>query len=468
MPKRQMKSSFKGIIAILVIFAFGIGIFIGGAITATVAYVKYPKEYLEFYNTVTKTYDGEIDEFKMKEAIFAGIAAGTGDPHTVYMTKSEAEQFQSSLNSSYVGIGIGIEKNQENNILVTFVSETGSARKKGILPGDVILKLNDEKTTEMTTDEFVQKVKAEKQVSLEYSRPTNNNAIGKADMAVEEIIQENIYSTVFENDQKKYGYIKIYEFGRDVAVDFQNQLTKLEAQNISGLIIDVRDNSGGYLQETENIMNLLVPNSKPAYITKIGNTIANQFTTSLTKEKYDIAVLQNQESASASEILSGALKEINGSQVIGTTSYGKGSVQSQLEIPTGGILKITSQHWYTPDDNLIDGKGIEPTIKLENQIGYGYQFPLTREYKVGLSSIEAQQINNNLAALGYNTKVDSEDFTTTTESAVRQFQKQSGLKETGIVDAKTMYELTILASKKGLNPNFDKSIETAIISFEKE
>ncbi|MGL4589804.1 MAG: S41 family peptidase [Mycoplasmatales bacterium] len=444
-----------------------LAVFLLGALTTFPIYYAFSDlKYIAFKNEIINNFDGEIDQAKFEEATFKGMVSGLGDPNSEYFTREELDAFSKRLATNYKGVGIQIGKNETNEIIITGVTIGSPAEKAGVLPGDIIKAVNDkELVPETTTQEVVEMVKAKDTAKIKLKNPINGKEMDK-NITLTDIANESIYGKMLDDNGKKVGLIKIFDFSENTAEEFAKELTKLEADGMEALIIDVRDNGGGYLATVQSIIDQIVPNTKPAVTTKSKGKVTDQYTSKLTEaKKYPIALLQNENSASASEILSGALLEINKSAIVGTKSYGKGSVQSQFNAPNGGTLKMTMAHWYTPDDNLIDKKGIEPTVKVDKSIRYGDQLPISKIYQEGDSDLVVQAINNDLYALGYTVTADSDKFDAQTTAAVKSFQESNGETATGKVDQKILMILANKAKYEGLNSKSDSYIKAALEQF---
>lgn len=421
-----------------------------------------------YRNTIVSQYDGVVDPDKMQAEIYRGITNGLDDPHSQYFSEEEFEQFSNQLNTGYLGVGFGIYQKETGEIIVSSVSEESPAQKAGIYPGDVINVVDEEEIDDETTDEIIELIKDDKATTLEIYRPSTNEKL-TFELTLVEIPNETIRSEIITRNGTNYGLIQIESFAEDTAIDFEDALTELEKQNIQGLIIDLRDNGGGYLEAVEAIMNLIVVNDKPAVTTKKEDKEIDSFTTELSEAKsYPITVVQNSNSASASEILAGALLENNDVEIVGQTSYGKGSVQTEIPVSGGGYAKITTAHWYTPDGNIIDGVGIEPTIPIsdEDTIIYGQQVPLDLMLVEDNISIASQQLNADLYMMGYETDPQSTQYTEQTTLSLHQYQSDNNMDQTDGVNSVLMEEIVQDTKELGAVSGNDLYIEEALKTFE--
>jgi len=389
-------------------------IFIGGVITSFIVMAFILSGYLVpimFYRDIDSKFDGNPDSQEMLEYTLSGIASGFGDPHTSYIPKEQVDQFNQALDTTYEGIGVMYTiDNTKGSAQITKVMPNSPASQQNIYPGDMIMKVNEIPVDVTNVEDLTTMIKANKTVKLELYRPSTDETIN-IEMELAEYVNDSVESEIFYENDQTIGYIKILSFSDTTEIEFAEHLAALEAQGIDKLIIDVRDNGGGELQAVEEICNLIVPNTKPYLIIKEGDDVVDSYTSMLeTPKDYEIIGIQNENTASASEILMGALKEVNGSTIIGTTSYGKGCVQRVYPVAsTGGAVKITVQHWFTPDGNSIDEVGIEPTIVVENTSEMIPVEPivLNNNLTIGSTGTQVRQVNYYLNLLGYDVDVES-------------------------------------------------------------
>ena len=284
------------------------------------------------------------------------------DKYTTYLNDSEYQNIIDELSGTYNGIGVSLKGRE-----IIEVTQSSPAEKAGILAGDKILKVNEHNISEMNaSDEEVgttirniirdEKVKV---VNLEIDRAglTLSFTISK-----ENLVDPSISSRVIEGTTTGYIYIK--NFSQNLSKQISKALGELESQNITSLIIDVRDNVGGYLASAEEVASLFLEEGKIIYsLESSANTVTYRDKTG-EKRNYKIAVLINGNSASASEVLAAALKESYGATLVGTKSYGKGKVQQVMSLSNGDSMKYTSAKWLTPTGNCIDGVGLVPDVSV--------------------------------------------------------------------------------------------------------
>ena len=308
-------------------------------------------------------YIGELDDEQMLEMAIKGYVAGVGDEYTVYYTPEEMEEEYSEAMGNYVGIGIYMVVNyEEGTITVVEPMEGSPAEKAGMQAGDLITKVNGQEITVENVSEMSNAIKGEEgtTVKLEIQR---ENETKEVEVERRRIEVSHINSEMLENN---IAYIQIADFDGGTAEEFRENYETLKAQGATSLIIDIRNNGGGVVDEAIDILEMICEKDSTLLIEtdKAGNE-------TITKAEKNpiidvpIVVLVNGNSASASEILAGALKDNNKATIIGTTTYGKGVIQSLMRLTDGSGLKVTTEEYCTPNRNKINEIGIEPDITVE-------------------------------------------------------------------------------------------------------
>ena len=308
-------------------------------------------------------YLNDIDEQKTIEGAIKGYVAGLGDPYTQYITKAEMNEYTVSLMGNYVGIGIYMGANTEKNTVEVIMPIKGSpAEESGILAGDTIISVDGIKYTAENMDEAAEAIKGKEGsvVKLEILR---NQEIKTFEITRRKVVTNPVESKKLENN---IGYIQITSFDEETAESFKIKFNELKNQGITSLIIDLRNNGGGLVEATLQIADYIVPKGKDLLV-----TVDKDQNEEIEKSEQDvlidmpIVVLVNGNSASASEILAGALKDLDEATIVGTTTYGKGVIQELLTFKDGSGLKVTTHEYYTPNRNKINGIGIEPDEVVE-------------------------------------------------------------------------------------------------------
>ena len=329
---------------------------------------------LETFKMMLKQkYIGEIDEEKMIDGAIKGYVEGLGDPYTTYLTKEEMQEFIEETNSEYVGIGVYLTNSKtDNTILVVGTMKAAPALEAGIQAGDVIEKVNDVAYTGDQLDDAIKILKGEEGTDVKVTVLRDGKEI---DLTVtrRKITVEHVDSQMLENN---IAYIQVDSFDSGVAEDFKKQITELKNGGAKGIIIDLRSNGGGIVDEATGIADLFLKENETILITK-GKDEKEETTVSKNKpiiQDIPLVVLVNEGTASASEILAGALKDkYPNTTIVGKTTYGKGVIQTLYNLTDGSGLKITTEEYFTPNHNKINKEGIKPDVEVnltKNANGY--------------------------------------------------------------------------------------------------
>ena len=316
-----------------------------------------------FKGFIDKSYLGEVNEDKIKESAIKGYIEGLGDKYSEYYTKEEMDEVKQSTSGSFEGIGIYFAQNtQTGEIIVLAPIEDSAADKKGLLPGDIIKKVDGEDVTNMETTLVSSKIKGKAGTDVKLEILRNDETI-EITVTREIVITNPIKSEI---KQGNIGYIRVTSFDENTSKDFKEKYEELKKQGIESLIIDLRNNGGGIVDEATNMADMIVDKGKTTLIT-IDKNNKEEITTSknepIISEK--IVVLVNENTASASEIFAGCLKDLEKATIVGTKTYGKGVIQELMSFKDGTGLKITTEEYLTPNRNKINGQGIVPDEVVE-------------------------------------------------------------------------------------------------------
>ena len=321
-------------------------------------------EFQEVYSLITSSYYKKVDKSKLIDGAIDGMLSSLGDPHTSYMSKVQTDNFNEVMNGSFEGIGVEISSDKDQNIVVISVFKNSPASEEGMKFNDKIIEVNGKSTKGLTTNDVVALIKNKEKPVAEVKVDRSGKEITFS-MKKRIVEIESVESEVFNHSGKKIGYILVNNFANNTYDQFKSNLEELESKNISGLIIDVRGNSGGYLHSVTNMLDILLPKGVVKYQIEDKKGATKYYSESNVSRNYPIAVLVDKSSASASEILAISLKESYGADVVGTYTYGKGTVQITKNLTSGGMIKYTTQKWLSPKGNWINEKGVEPTISVE-------------------------------------------------------------------------------------------------------
>lgn len=357
-------------VIIVMIFSIGIGILMcfGGISIITgknyLAVTKDLKKVVDTYYAIVDNYYGELDRDKLIDGAVEGMISSVGDTFTSYSDTDSTSSFDETINGSYEGIGCTVATLENGTISVIDMFEDSPSYKAGLKVGDIILKVDGESYEGKNSNDISNYIKnsGKSKIVLTVKRDNEEKDIS---INLSKVEIPHVSGKVIEQDSKKIGYIKISLFASNSYKQFKNKLDELEKSNIDDLIIDVRDNSGGYLSSVTDICNLFLDKGKVIYQLEDSKGKVKKKDTTKEKRKYDIVVLINGGSASASEILASAIKESYGGDIVGTNSYGKGTVQQTKKLLDGSMIKYTTQKWLTPDGNSINEVGVTPTKVVE-------------------------------------------------------------------------------------------------------
>lgn len=360
--KRKVVPTFKTKeVVFLLLLTTIISLAMGGIVTYNVVLKgeKVDDELQEFitnYDYIVDNYYGDIDKTELVDSAIAGMLS-TLDKNSAYVGGSDTN-FSIYLEGTYKGTGIQVFNDDNGNIVIYTVFENTPASKAGLKSGDIIVKLNNTDTTNMTIDEFSKLVKEQNdKFNITYKRDDNEKTVR---LKVDTIEIKSVSSKIINRDDKKIGYIRTTIFANNTYEQFKKELDKLEDEGIDGLVIDLRGNSGGHLSTAEQILSLFLDSSHPIYQIKSKDSQNTYYSTGNETKNYKISILIDGNSASASEVVTSALVEQYSAKTVGKKSYGKGTVQELQTLSDGDQYKLTTKSWLTSKGKVIDGKGIEP------------------------------------------------------------------------------------------------------------
>ncbi|MDQ0214887.1 carboxyl-terminal processing protease [Oikeobacillus pervagus] len=416
------------------------------------------------YDLISDKYVEKIKSGQLVEGAIKGMLTALEDPYSVYMDAETVNHFNDSLESSFEGIGAEITE-KEGKILIVSPFKDSPAEKAGLKPHDQIIKINGKNVQGYDVFKATKLIRGKKgtTVTLSILREGLSKPIN-VEVKRDKIPIDTVYAKIKSEDQKKIGYIQITSFAEKTGKDFTHELRKLEEMKIEGLLIDVRGNPGGLLPSVEEILRELLSDNKP-YL-QIEERSGAKVPFSSTKKKgkeYPITVLIDEGSASASEILAGALKEAGHHTLIGQKTFGKGTVQQSIPLGDGSNIKLTTYKWLTPDGNWIHHKGIKPTIKVK-QPNYFYAHPLQidQPLKKEMNNDQVKNAQEMLKGLGYGPGRTDGYFSDQTVKAVKAFQIQNKLKVTGEIDSKTAERIELKIIETVKKEENDLQLQTAL------
>ena len=385
-PEKRRPSGFKngviiGLVLGLLITGIGAGVGIRAYANLTNNYVIFGpqgvkqtakdnvldqaaiKKVDELLSYIDLYYNDSYKEKDIRNAIYKGTLSGLGDPYSVYYTVDEYKDLQTSTNGNYYGIGAALSQNAKTmEVTVVKVYEGTPAEEAGLKNGDEILSVDKYEATSMELSNLVKKIRGKEGTKVHlkvYRSQTGENL--EFDVERKNVDIPSVDSKMLSDG---IGYIQISEFQSNTAKQFKKALAALEKEDMKGLIVDVRSNPGGLVTSVVDILDQILPEGTVVYTEdKYGKK--ETYTSDASCIHYPMAVLVNGDSASASEIFAGAVKDYGLGTIVGTTTYGKGVVQSIRQLSDGSAVKLTIANYYTPKGNSINKTGIRPDVEVE-------------------------------------------------------------------------------------------------------
>lgn len=314
------------------------------------------------YKSLRDNFDGELDEAKLLEGIKAGLARATGDPYTEYFNPEDAEDFQSSIDGTFEGIGAELGKDASDNIVIVSPIAGYPAEKAGLRPKDVIAEVDGESTAGWTISQAVDKIRGDKGTTVTLTL-VRGQEVKEVPIKRERIDIPSVNWEIRDG----IGIMTVIRFGSDTDKLSRQAAQEFKERGVRGVVLDLRGNPGGYLESAVNLSSLWLEPGTTVLTERRDNVVMDTKKARGTAYLRGIktVVLINEGSASASEIVAGALKDNNAAVTIGQNSYGKGSVQQPVNLKDGGLLKVTIARWFTPGGKNIDKEGIEPDEKVD-------------------------------------------------------------------------------------------------------
>ncbi len=351
-------------VVIIILIAILFGGVIGSLITVSKNLTDDDNlnEFVETYRNVVQEYYKKVDKSKLIDSAIKGMVNYLGDPYSTYMDEDDTESFNQTVDGKYEGIGVSVSIVDKKATVVS-IFENSPASKAGIKVGDIIINVNGKSTVDKSLDEVVAMIKKSKdKINLIIIRDGKEK---KFKLELSSVVIPSVSSEIITKNDKNVGLISISVFASNTYSQFNKELKNLEKKKIDSLIIDVRDNPGGHLDQVGDIISLFLDKSKVMYQIKSGNKTKKVYAKGDNKREYPISVLINGNSASASEILAGALQQSYKATVVGIKSYGKGTVQKEYSLKSGSSIKYTTETWLTPNGKSINKKGIVPDKVVE-------------------------------------------------------------------------------------------------------
>lgn len=399
----------------------------------------------EAYNIIQENAVYQVEGDRLIEGALRGMADTIGDPYSTYLSEEEAASHRESLAGEKLGIGAEITRSGGKYIIVAPVKGS-PAEKAGLQPYDEIVRINGEPLGGMTLQDVVKKIKgkAGTTVSLTIYRPDLGKHL-EIKVMRDVIPVKTVSAELMEERGKKFGYIALTMFGDETADEWKKATDDLIAGGAEALIIDVRGNPGGYLRAVAKVAGSLLPDdSIYAYMQNAQGQLTPLVVEPSEKFSYDkklktipVVLLQDKGSASASEVLSGALKDLRRGFIIGNVSFGKGTVQDTMELSNGGEMKLTTHKWLTPKETWIHGKGVDVDLVSEQDKLFTEHIRFSTDvYAEGDYHEDISYAQKLLAGLGYAVNREDGYFDESTALSVHAFRVDSKLSTENIMDRK--------------------------------
>lgn len=377
-PKKRPDKSKKIVIGVFIFLAFLSGWYFGHAdsqiskkgFTPSISNKESSDQNIDFsifwrtWDKLAEKYDGNVDYQKMLYGAIKGMTESLGDPYTVFMDPEEAEAFQQELSGSISGIGAEIGIKKDNLTVITPLVDS-PAIKAGLKTGDVILKINDDETFDMSLTEAVMKIRGEVGTKVTLTIGRGSEELVK-EITREKITIESVRSEIKEGN---IGYIEISRFDEDTPAKLREVANDFTSKGVEGIVLDLRNNPGGFLDSSISVASEFIKSGIVVIEKKVDGSDVRNFKASgkgkLTNTDIPLVVLVNEGSASASEIVAGAVRDHKRGILIGEKTFGKGSVQEVEGLGQNASIRITVAHWFTPNGDSIDKVGLNPDIEVK-------------------------------------------------------------------------------------------------------
>lgn len=412
------------------------------------------------FDQIKKYYVGDVNDEELIEGAINGMVEALGDPYSDYMTEEEAKRFYENISSSFEGIGAQIEE-RNGNIVIVAPIKGSPAEAAGLRANDAIIEVDGKNIQGMSATEAVTLIRGEKGTVVELTilRPGLDEPI-KVKITRDVIPIETVYSEMLDNN---IGKIQITSFSNRTAEELQEHIKALREQGMKGLILDIRQNPGGLLDQAIAISSMFVPKGEVIFQMEYKDgSRERQISNQKTPFNLPLVVVIDGGSASASEILAAAVQESAGVPIVGEKSFGKGTAQTARDFKDGSNLKITTAKWLTPSGKSINDNGITPdyVVPMPEYAYLPYVDP-DLVLKESMMSSEISTIEEMLAVLGYEVGEKDGHFDETLTEAVRAFQNDHELEQTGVVTGDTTVEIMRALQEKleKDDPQIQKAVE---------
>lgn len=331
-------------------------------------------EIVNTYNNIVDNYYDDIDEGKMSQYAIKGMLSSLDDSYAAFFDEQTTDNFNESVDGEYVGIGITTILIDQYNQIVS-IADYSPAAKAGLKVNDIVLSVDGFNCNNMDSQKLYHMIN-DGSIGSSLKVDVLRDSVKMSFVLKRDIIEiQNVTSKVIDEDDYKIGYIKIDLFSSNSSEQFSHHLEKLENQKIDSLIIDLRNNPGGHLSQTKDILSMFFPKKTILYKVEKKGKIHNIYSLNSVSRRYPIAVLVNEETASSAEVVASCFQEnYKKIHIVGTNTYGKGNVQKTFSFSDGSSMKFTIESWLTSKGNNVNGVGIEPDVIVEQDPSYYVQY----------------------------------------------------------------------------------------------
>lgn len=366
-------SIFEVIIVTFISIIFGI--IVGYILTYTSTPIKAIKsdpnleEIISTYNTLKNNYYDDVDEVSLADNAIKGMVSSLNDSYSSFMDNKTTESFNESVDGYFVGIGVTIMYSDGYNQIIK-VDESGPGDKAGLKVNDIILSVDGNSVKGVYGEELTSLIKGKSgskaKIMIKRGNVTKTVTVKRGIIEI-----ENVTSHLLEENGKKIGYINVAVFASNTFKQFKKNLSRMEKKNAEALIIDLRDNPGGHLSQTRDILSMFFDKKTVLYELQNKNKVSKVYSSSNDTRNYPIVILVNGNSASASEVMASCFNDnYKNATIVGTKTYGKGTVQQTVKLSSGTSFKYTTEKWLTSKGKSVDGVGINPEINIELDQSY--------------------------------------------------------------------------------------------------
>ncbi|MGF7397750.1 S41 family peptidase [Thermoanaerobacterium thermosaccharolyticum] len=400
---------------------------------------------------IKDNYAGDITYDQMEEGAIKGILSSL-DKYSTYFTKDEMDSFTESTSGTFTGVGMVVEQ-RDNDIVVVSTVDGSPAQKAGVKSGYIVVSVDGKDVTGMSVNDVTNLIKGEKGTKVKIGFLVNGKTVEYE--ITRDVIKINPVSYKIING---IGYIDISEFNGNTEDNVAKALDYMDQNNIKKLVIDLRDNPGGYLSEAVDVANFFVP-AGPVVTVAMNGGNNQTYYSNLKNQKYKLAVLINGGTASAAEILAGAIQDTKSGVLVGENSYGKGTVQEVFPFSDGSGMKLTIAKYLLPSGRWINGTGLKPDVEVKDSRVALPELVYTKDIKKGDTGNDVKLLQSYLSLLGYYKGEPNGYFGNDTYDAIVSFQKYAGIPATGVLDRGTTDALSYFY---GLTLKNDAQLNKAI------